>query len=229
MKEIFKDLFSKARLTDFIFEFAVVVVGVIAAFALQDWADHQTDLAEETEFLQGFRGDLKHDLENLEGAHNDLHLMSAQFDELFALIEGQSMETAQIDSISKYYKATYRWFYFQPNVSTIQSVINSGKLEIIRDKRIRGNYMHLLEQYDIFETSLSRYFSMMQDAYFLPALEVSNISDFTPMDDRYFSRENLNRIEFKKTVHYEQQREIETLMVMVKELLQFIESDLETM
>jgi len=67
-------------------EFVIVVVGVLAAFAVENWRQSRSDTSAERHLLEGIVSDLTRDLQDLEGALVSARARIAATDELLKLV-----------------------------------------------------------------------------------------------------------------------------------------------
>jgi hypothetical protein len=67
-------------------EFVLVVVGVLAAFGIENWRQSRSDISVEGHLLEGIAADLMRDLQDLEGAIASAQARIAATDELLRLV-----------------------------------------------------------------------------------------------------------------------------------------------
>lgn len=75
-----------SRRGQWVAEFVIVVVGVLAAFAVENWRQSRSDTSAERHLLEGIVSDLTRDLQDLEGALGSARARIAATDELLTLV-----------------------------------------------------------------------------------------------------------------------------------------------
>jgi len=126
-------------------ELVVVFVGVAAAFAVENLRESLNERAVGDQYLSGFRQDLTADLAMLQ---EQQEARRAQLDDALVVLE--FFEGRAIDP-QRFFEAYYtmlRTLNTVPNHNTMEEVLSSGSLRLIRDARIRGALLDLYATYD---------------------------------------------------------------------------------
>lgn len=126
-------------------ELVVVFVGVAAAFAVENLRESLNERAVGDQYLSGFRQDLMADLAML---HEHQEARRAQLAN--ALVVREFFEGRAVDP-QRFFQAYYtmlRTLNTAPNRNTMNEVLSSGNLRLIRDAEIRGALLDLYATYD---------------------------------------------------------------------------------
>jgi hypothetical protein len=128
----------------YLIELVVVFVGVALAFAVENLREDLNEQAVGEEYLAGFRADLLADLEMLQAqkeARRD-QLQNALV--VLEFFEGRAIDPQQF--FESYYPAMYQ-LYTVPNRNTMDEVLSSGGLRLIRDVEVRSRLLDLYVTY----------------------------------------------------------------------------------
>lgn len=129
----------------YVAELVVVFVGVALAFAVENLREDLSDQAAGEQYLHGFRDDLVADLAMLK-SQQEIRRSQLQS----ALIVLEFFEGRPIDP-QRFFEAYYPVLfdhYTAPNRNTMDEVLNSGSLQLIRDTEIRSRLLDLYATYD---------------------------------------------------------------------------------
>lgn len=125
-------------------ELVVVFVGVALAFAVENLREDLNERAVGNEYLHGFRADLQADLEMLDeqldarrGQLRDSQVALEYFD-------GRAIDPQRF--FEAYYPALMAR-YTAPNRNTMDEVLSSGNLRLIRDPEVRSALLDLYVTY----------------------------------------------------------------------------------
>lgn len=133
------------KLRSHLAELVVVFVGVALAFAVENLREDLGEQAVGEQYLRGFRADLSADLAMLEA---QLAVRRSQLDN--ALIVLGFFEGRPGDP-QRFFEAYYPMLfdrYTAPNRNTMDEVLSSGSLRLIRDTEIRTRLLDLYANYD---------------------------------------------------------------------------------
>jgi len=134
-----------SSLRRYLAELVVIFVGVALAFAVENLRESLNERAVGEQYLSGFREDLRADLAML---REQQEARQAQLNN--ALIVLKFFEGRATDP-QRFFEAYYPMLLDQsttPNRNTMDEVLNSGGLRLIRDARIRGALLDLYASYD---------------------------------------------------------------------------------
>jgi hypothetical protein len=129
----------------YVAEFVVVFVGVALAFAVENLREGVNERAVGVQYLSGFRRDLTADLAML-GEQQDAR--RAQVDNALVVLEfydGRSIDPQPF--FAAYFSALFA-LRTAPSRNTMDEVLSSGNLRLIRDADIREALLDLYAQYD---------------------------------------------------------------------------------
>jgi len=138
-------------------EIAVVVAGVLIALALNAWWANRDARARERLVLEDLREDFvfnKTEIQRIRG-FSDLYM--ARFDQL-AAISDDSIASMPPDSVYNYVLAIFSNWTYDPVTGSLDALIASGDLGLIRDRTLR-------ERLTAFQGALRDSEEEKQDAY----------------------------------------------------------------
>lgn len=128
-----RNFFKSIQWRDHLINFIVVVVGVTLAFYLSNRKASSDQRALELSSLRSIVSDLESDIADLKGSTDTLKVMKDQLEQAVnTIMSGQSLENPG-QSIG----VLYVQLPFIPNDNTYQSLLTSGKLDVIEDFEIR--------------------------------------------------------------------------------------------
>lgn len=126
-------------------ELVVVFVGVAAAFAVENLRESLNERAVGEQYLSGFREDLTADLAMLQ---EQLEARRAQLDDALVVLEFFDGRAVDPQRFFEAYYTMLRTLSTAPNQNTMDEVMSSGNLRLIRDARIRGALLDLYTSYE---------------------------------------------------------------------------------
>lgn len=132
------------RLRRHLAELVVVFVGVALAFAVENLREGINERAVEAQYLSGFRRDLTADLAMLQ---EQQEARRAQVDNALVVLEfydGRSIDPQPF--FAAYFSALFA-LRTAPNRNTMDEVLSSGSLRLIRDADIREALLDLYAKY----------------------------------------------------------------------------------
>lgn len=141
-------MLTATKLRRHLAELAVVFVGVALAFAVENLRESLNERAIGAQYLSGFRQDLMADLAML---REQQEARQAQLDNALVVLE--FFEGRPIDP-QRFFEAYFKVLYAlrtAPNRNTMDEVLSSGSLRLIRDAEIRGALLDLYAKYDRIE------------------------------------------------------------------------------
>ena len=120
-----------------VFVEGVVIVGsILLALALDAWWDERQERAEEQEILRGLEADFVSNLEQLRRVIRTHQGFDARLVRLDAMTDLE-VTTVAFDSLSQYLSSINVSLTFDARDGTLDGVIGSGKLALIRDVGLR--------------------------------------------------------------------------------------------
>jgi hypothetical protein len=138
---------SKLRVTRFLSEFAVIVVGVLAALSVDAWRENQIDRGLERRYLEQIVSDSQENLRRISEATalEQRHLEVAE--SLWHAVERDVTPSA--DSVGAWLdRRDGSWWYSDPRLrdGTITALARTGDFALIRDPRIRSGILGYVSQ-----------------------------------------------------------------------------------
>jgi hypothetical protein len=132
-------------LRGYLAELAVVFIGVALAFAVENLREELNEKAVGEQYLAGFRQDLTADLGMLTAQQADRRAQLANARAVLAFFESRSIEPQRF--FETYY-AVLPDLGTVPHRNTMDEVLSSGGLRLIRDAEIRKGLLNLYASYD---------------------------------------------------------------------------------
>lgn len=126
-------------------ELVVVFVGVALAFVVENLRQERNDRIVGEQYLSGFRQDLKADLEMLEVALADRAAQRSKTLALLEFFEGRPIDPQRFFEV---YWSGLRERWTAPHRNTMDEVLSSGSLRLLRDREIRTGLLRLYVTYD---------------------------------------------------------------------------------
>lgn len=126
-------------------ELVVVFVGVALAFAVENLREDLNERAVGEQYLRGFRSDLSADLAMLQAQQETRRGQLKNALVVLELFEEQTVKPQRF--FEAYYSALLAQ-YTSPNRNTMDEVLSSGSLRLIRDANIRSRLLDLYVTYD---------------------------------------------------------------------------------
>ncbi|MEQ9317155.1 MAG: hypothetical protein RLN72_14980, partial [Henriciella sp.] len=126
-------------------DFLIVVIGVLLAIQIANWNDARIERALSKEYMASFREDLMADQRMLQ---TEIEARQKQHDDALTVLgfyEGDGLEPN--DFFKAYYAALFAR-NTRPNRNTMDELLNSGSLRLIRDTAIRSRLLDLYTHYD---------------------------------------------------------------------------------
>jgi len=147
-------------LSAYLAELVVIFVGVALAFAVDNLREARNDRNVEDQYLSAFRQDLTADLRMLEDQQNDRQAQLRNARTVLEFFEGRPNDPAIF--FEAYWPVLWDLRTI-PNRNTMDEVLSSGSLRLIRDAKIRAGLLNLYAAYAriaIFEEHMARDFDM---------------------------------------------------------------------
>lgn len=133
------------RLRGHLIELVVVFVGVALAFGVENLREELNERSVGAQYLSGFRQDLVADLEMLRIHQGNLRTRSANAVTVLEFFEGRPIEPQAF--FEAYWPALFA-LRSAPNRNTMNEVLNSGNLRLVRDDGVRAGLLDLYATYD---------------------------------------------------------------------------------
>jgi len=127
-----------------IVELVVVFVGVALAFAVENLREDLNERAVGEQYLAGFRADLLADLELINAQQESRRDQLKKSMVVLEFFEGRPTNPQQF--FEAYYSAIYNR-YTVPNRNTMNEILSSGNLRLIRNADVRSRLLDLYVTY----------------------------------------------------------------------------------
>ena len=126
-------------------ELVVVFVGVVLAFAVENLREDLSEQAVGEQYLRRFREDLSADLAMLK---SQVEVRRGQLENALIVLGAFEGRTASPQLFFEAYFPMLLTQYTAPNRNTMDEVLSSGSLRLIRDAEIRTRLLDLYATYD---------------------------------------------------------------------------------
>lgn len=136
---------ERSGLRRYLAELLVVFVGVGLAFAVENLREDLNERAVGDQYLAGFAEDLAADLEMLRAQMEARRAQVADAAVVLEFFEGRPVDPQAF--FERYYVAMLN-LQTRPHRNTMEEVVSSGNLRLIRDARIRIGLLNLYATYD---------------------------------------------------------------------------------
>lgn len=125
----------KRRLTNFFFEVAIIIVGILLSLMISNWVQGRKDNQKEDAYLLQIKADLEDDLKRLEA---DLDARDVQLDFVITTLQAINAPEEEVD-LKKFTDGLKEWITtvtFIPNEVTFRSLENTGQLQLIDNQKV---------------------------------------------------------------------------------------------
>jgi hypothetical protein len=149
-----------STLRSYLAELVVVFVGVALAFAVDNLREAHNDRTVGDQYLSAFRQDLTADLQMLRDQQNARRAQLRNARTLLEFFEGRPSDPASF--FAAYWPVLWELRTI-PNRNTMDEVLSSGSLRLIRDAKVRAGLLNLYATYAtiaFFEEHMARDFDL---------------------------------------------------------------------
>jgi len=215
----------KTRWVHYFFELPVVVAGILIAFVLNNWHESHIQSKMEQQYLNSFLVDLAQDSLQIDSL---LTQTKPRIHNLTRLIAFLSENNPQNDSLLIAFQALLSLNFFQPHITTYESMKSSGDFNLIASyalKREITNYYQTLEGKKYFDQILRSYLNDFTIPFTLKHLDLWKNRFLNPSSLRkpYFTNMVLGyRSLLKQNIRFHQ-----TLLAKCRKLMQQIRQQLK--
>ena len=133
-----------STLRSYLAEFVVVFVGVALAFAVDNLREAHNDCIVGDQYLSAFRQDLTADLQMLQDQQDARQAQLRNARTVLEFFEGRPNDPASF--FEAYWPVLWELRTI-PNRNTMDEVLSSGSLRLIRDAKIRADLLSLYATY----------------------------------------------------------------------------------
>ena len=158
MKKILETL--QRKWAEYFLETLVIVIGILCAFALNNWNDQKVNKALEEDLLQELIVGLNRDLKDLR-YNVDLHkkVLNGQV----IISNWLDSDTPYVDSLCTHFASVNFYSVFISNDAPYETLKSNG-LSIIKDVALRNNISDLYDsQYDLYEEHEKNFLKLQLD------------------------------------------------------------------
>ena len=130
------------------FETLAVTLGILGAFALDNWNEVRKDAKTETTYLKRLLSELKQDTLYFSNAiqyYKNNNQIIYEFSS--AINNDNSHDSILLDLASDYFSIGWAMPTFSPSTSTFDDLSSTGNLRVIRNSFLRGDIVKLYHQY----------------------------------------------------------------------------------
>jgi len=131
MKKILETL--KRKWAEYLLEILVITIGILGAFALNNWNEIRKERIQEQLILIGLREEFQQNLEELKSDHN-YNTLCLEASKRLLDLNGRPTNKQKIDSLIG---IALNYADFDPRVGVVNELITSGRLGLILDERLR--------------------------------------------------------------------------------------------
>jgi hypothetical protein len=200
MKKIIEHL--RAEWYKYLLEILVITIGILGAFALNQWNENQKARKEEAYFLDQMSKELVSDSIYLHNLKNNIAqkipAIKKLLDALHQDVSDEEYKQAFLSYVNKVFFAPY----FVSNSATYDEMKSSGKINIISNKQLRNEIVTLYNHLKLTERSLieENEFVRPQD---IDLSYQKNLAKFLELQEGTFGR-YINNSDILKTKKYKE-------------------------
>lgn len=126
-------------------DFAIVVIGVFVGIQVANWNEARSEVQLGEDYLRGFHADLVADAAMLDAEIEARRSQYRAAETVLEFFDGRAMDPDAF--FESYYQALYA-LSTQPNENTLEEVLSSGNLRLIRDAETRAGLLNLYAMYE---------------------------------------------------------------------------------
>ncbi|MCW5518094.1 DUF6090 family protein [Muriicola sp. Z0-33] len=145
MKKILETL--KQKWAEYLLEIFVIMIGILGAFALNNWNDQKKNTNEETIILRNLIEDLKADIKGYNQSIGWLKLRQANVDSVLMFLNDPDLPVNDDQLIHWLITSGYILDY-KPVYPTYTEIMGSGKLSLIQSVRIKKELDNYKSNFD---------------------------------------------------------------------------------
>ncbi len=181
---------KKTSLAEYFFELIVVIIGITAAFMLNNWREDYKDDLLEKKYLQSLYNDILLEAEILEEiiTANEIRLNRAE--NRSALIKAKTK--LPVDSAMVVLNDMMHYRKFVPVKSTYTSIVSSGNLNLISDYELKRDIISYYSNCG-FVTEVERIYTEYMNSYSIPFL----LENYDVLMQKFYNPAVLDSIRFR--------------------------------
>ncbi|WP_420316981.1 DUF6090 family protein [Ekhidna sp.] len=143
MKKLLETL--KQKWAEYLLEILVIIIGILGAFTLNNWNESRKDMISERVYLAAINQEFKANKIQFEKVMRTFDRQHHLADSLMNLFPITVDNWADIKKM--YGRVFHRWS-FDPKHGSIESIINSGKIDLVQNTDLRMLISTWNDQYD---------------------------------------------------------------------------------
>ena len=148
----------KEKWPEYILEILVITIGILGAFALNNWNEDRNSKSREVLYLQAINTEFKNNRTQFQQI-TGWHRISREA--LRGILKEYEKSQPNADSLRLYASKAWATFTFDPSQSSIQSILSASSLDIIQNQELRSllvNWSDLVADYQDEEVTTVTYF-----------------------------------------------------------------------
>lgn len=175
MKRILTTLAQKWP--EYLLEILVITIGILGAFALNNWNDDRLQRSEEKEILRSVRKDLENTIREFEFLNGIRNRVLAGTAGILSVSDDSNVVESELDSLLglTFYRPT-----FNNKLGAIDLLFSSGKINLISNDSIRSKLIALPGTIDDILEEEEYATKVFQNLYYPTLAKYVNIQDLTP-------------------------------------------------
>jgi len=178
MQLILKTL--KLKWAEYFLEIVVIVIGIIIAYSLNNWNESRKERKEELKYLTNLKSDLSEDLTQIDFM---TEFRNNKFTSAQKLLNYQ--DNGIITEQNEFFNhliTVLIWLEFAPNKNTMNELINSGNLSLIKNDTIKNSILKLNQLHEKIVTN-REHMRREYDHYLYDRLGLYiDINDYTKLE-----------------------------------------------
>ena len=149
LRNIRLSLMSDHKLRKYLFyaigEVALVMIGILLALQVNNWNEVRKEKKKEQVLLKKLASDLEDDIISLEEIIKDDSLLFKSLSDMSTrVLSANTVEEAQIRD-----NALFRFNHFYANKTTLENIVSSGQIDIIKNDTLMDNLLNYYRQVKI--------------------------------------------------------------------------------
>jgi len=143
--------------------------------------DYRTDRLDEAEYLLTFRGDFEENRTRIQELLSNHGTFDGDLRRLVSVIDSAGRSQISMDSVQVLIRPLYVLHAFEPILATLDDLVQSGSLHLIRDDSLRvglAEFRRNLEGLDLAEEYAENYWSTEMVALFRDDLVLRDLASF---------------------------------------------------
>ena len=167
-------------------EVVLVVIGILIALSINNWNEGRKERDKEVKYLKTLKQDLETDLVNLDTMIVDRHKKVTSSHKLLKLKHPTSLK--ELKAFDDLIWNVFRWTSFTPRTNTIDELISSGHLNILKNDSIKL-YLLNIKQMNEEITNVREHMRREYDHYLYDrSMSIRVTLPFVNFEESYYSK-----------------------------------------